>query len=78
MKRSPGSGFRLRGSFPPGTVTLAWSYDVKREGSAARIPVNLPWKTYTYRVISEAPEGLKLRVSDFPEPERVKDEGRDL
>lgn len=73
-----GKGFRLRGSFPPGTVTLAWSYDVPREGSAARLAVKLPWKTYTYRVISEAPEGLKLRVSDFPEPERVKDEGRDL
>lgn len=71
-----GKGFRLRGSFPPGTVTLAWSYDVKREGAAARIPISLPWKTYTYRVISEAPEGLSLRVSDFPESERVKDEGR--
>lgn len=73
-----GKGFRLRGSFPPGTITLAWSYDVKREGSAARLAVKLPWKTYTYRVIAEAPEGLKLRVNDFPQPERVKDEGRDL
>jgi hypothetical protein len=73
-----GKGFRLRGSFPPGTVTLAWTFDVKREGSAARVPVNLPWKTYTYRVIAEAPEGLKLRVADFPEPEVVKDEGRTL
>jgi hypothetical protein len=71
-----GKGFRLRGSFPPGTVTLAWTYDVPRSGSSARIPVNLPWKTYTYRVISEAPEGLTLRASDFPEPERVKNEGR--
>jgi len=73
-----GKGFRLRGSFPPGTVALAWSFDLKREGSAAKLAVKLPWKTYTYRVIAEAPEGLKLRVSDFPEPERVKDEGRDL
>lgn len=71
-----GKGFRLRGSFPPGTVTLAWTYDVPRSGSSARIPVNLPWKTYTYRVISEAPDGLSLRVADFPEPERVKSEGR--
>jgi hypothetical protein len=73
-----GKGFRLRGSFPPGTVTLAWSFDVKRAGESARVPVNFPWKTYTYRVIAEAPEGLKLRVSDFPEPEPIKDEGRNL
>jgi hypothetical protein len=73
-----GRGFRLRGSFPPGTVTLAWSYDVKREGESARIPVTLPFKTYTYRIIAEAPAGLKLRAGEFPEPERVKDEGRDL
>jgi hypothetical protein len=71
-----GKGFRLRGSFPPGTVSLSWTYDVPRHGSSARIPVNLPWKTYTYRLISEAPEGLSLRATDFPEAERVKDEGR--
>jgi hypothetical protein len=69
-------GFRLRGSFPPGTVTLAWTYDLPRDGSSARVPVNLPWKTYTYRLISEAPEGLSLRATDFPDAERVKDEGR--
>jgi Carboxypeptidase regulatory-like domain len=73
-----GRGFRLRGSFPAGTVTLAWSFDVKRDGESARVPVTLPWKTYTYRVIAEAPEGLKLRVTDFPEPEQVKDQGRTL
>jgi hypothetical protein len=73
-----GKGFRLRGSFPPGTATLAWGFDVKREGSSARIPITLPWKTYTYRVIAEAPEGLKLRAADFPEAEPIKDQGRNL
>ncbi len=73
-----GKGFRLKGSLPPGAVTLAWAFDIKREGSAAKIPVKLPFRTYTYRVIAEAPQGLELKVSDFPEPERVKDQGRDL
>jgi hypothetical protein len=73
-----GKGFRLKGSLPPGAVTLAWAFDVKREGSAAKIPVSLPFRTYTYRVITEAPQGLELKVNDFPEPERVKDQGRDL
>lgn len=71
-------GFRIRGSLPPGSVTLAWTFDLPRSGASAKIAVEQPWRTYTYRVISEAPEGLKLRVSEFPEPERVQDQQRDL
>lgn len=73
-----GEGFRLKGSIPPGTYSLAWAYDVTREGASARIPVAMPFHTYSYRVIAEAPEGLTLRVTDFPEAEKVKDEGRNL
>ncbi len=77
-EEAAGQGFRIRGSLPPGSVTLAWTFDLPREGSSARISLRQPWRTYTYRVISEAPEGLKLRVSDFPEAERVQDEHREL
>jgi hypothetical protein len=73
-----GKGFRMRGSFPPGSVTLVWAFDLQRHGNTAKIPVELPFHTYTYRVISEAPQGLELSASDFPEPEHLKDEGRDL
>jgi hypothetical protein len=73
-----GKGFRIRGSLPPGTVTLTWTFDLKRSGDSAKIPINQPWRTYQYRVISEAPPGLKLRVSDFPEAEAVRDKDRDL
>ncbi len=73
-----GKGFRIRGSLPPGSVTLAWTFDLPREGTHARIPLSQPWRTYTYRVISEAPEGLTLRVSEFPEPERIQEERREL
>jgi hypothetical protein len=73
-----GKGFRIRGSLPPGTLTLTWSFDLKRSGDSAKIPINQPWRTYQYRVISEAPAGLKLRVTDFPEPEAVRDKDRDL
>jgi hypothetical protein len=73
-----GKGFRIRGSLPPGSVTLAWTFDLQRSGSAAKLVVNQPWRSYTYRVISEAPQGLKLRVTDFPEAERIQDTGREL
>lgn len=71
-------GFRIRGSLPPGTVTLAWTFDLPRAGASAEIPITQPWRTYTYRVISEAPEGLELSVNGFPAPERIKDEQRHL
>jgi hypothetical protein len=71
-----GKGFRIRGSLPPGSVTLAWTFDLQRDGNSAKITVNQPFRTYTYRVISEAPEGLKLRATDFPEAERVEDNNR--
>ncbi|MDB4986953.1 MAG: hypothetical protein JWN04_2131 [Myxococcaceae bacterium] len=73
-----GKGFRIRGSLPPGSATLAWTFDLKRDGSAAKIVIDQPWRTFTYRVISEAPAGLKLRVTDFPEPEHVQDNNREL
>ncbi|MET0344348.1 MAG: carboxypeptidase-like regulatory domain-containing protein [Polyangiales bacterium] len=73
-----GQGFKLRGSLPTGSVTLAWSYDLPRDGDSARIAVSQPWRTYTYRVITEAPDGMRVRVSDFPEPERVNDDHRQL
>lgn len=77
-EEAKGKGFRVRGSVPPGSVTLAWTFDLPRSGESARIQVAQPWRTFTYRVISEAPDGLKLRVSDFPEPEKIKDQQRDL
>ena len=73
-----GKGFRIKGSLPPGSVTLAWTFDLKRDGDSAKIVIQQPWRTYTYRVISEAPAGLRLRATDFPEAEKVKDNSRDL
>lgn len=72
------TGFRLRGSLPPGSVTLAWSFDLPRAGASAKIPVTLPFRTFSYRIISEAPEGLSMRASEFPAAERVQDEGKQL
>ena len=77
-EEAQGSGFRLRGSLLPGSTTLGWSFDLPREGDSAKIAVSMPFRTYTYRVITEAPESLKLRVSGFPEPEKIEDKGRKL
>src|SRR5262249_30147008 len=57
-----GRGFRLRGSFPPGHVSLAWAYDLPVSYGEMRIPVQIPFATFTYRVMAEALPGLTLRV----------------
>lgn len=70
------SGFKLEGSLPPGTITLTWAYDVPLSDTFAAIQRPLPFKTYRYRVITDASEGMSLSVVGFPEPEAHESEGR--
>lgn len=70
------SGFKLEGSLPPGTITLTWAYDVPLSDTFAAIQRPLPFKTYRYRVITDASEGMNLSVVGFPEPEAHESEGR--
>ncbi|MFT5357677.1 MAG: hypothetical protein ACI9KE_004914 [Polyangiales bacterium] len=69
-------GFKLEGSLPPGTITLTWAYDVPLSDTFAAIQRTLPFKTYRYRVITDASEGMSLSVVGFPEPEAHESEGR--
>lgn len=69
-------GFKLEGSLPPGTITLTWAYDVPLSDTFAAVQRQLPFKTYRYRVITDASEGMSLSVVGFPEPEVHESEGR--
>jgi hypothetical protein len=69
-------GLRIEGSLPPGETTLLWGFDLPLEGATSSFEIGLPWVTFAYRVIAEAPEGLKLAVHDMPEPFTQKDAGR--
>jgi hypothetical protein len=69
-------GIRIEGSLPPGEVTMLWGFDVPLSGDTVTFEVGLPWVTFAYRVIADAPEGLKLSVVDMPEPFLQKDGGR--
>lgn len=55
-------GYRIHGSLPPGSVVLTWGYDLPRAGAQQVIELPVPFRTYSYRVISEAPEGGSLDV----------------
>lgn len=71
-------GYALHGSLPPGTVQLAWAYDVPVNDRTMRIPVDVPMRFFGLQVLSEAPPGLVMDVAGMPDPQRVDNEGQPL
>jgi hypothetical protein len=66
--------FWIRGSIPPGPVSLVWAYDVPVTGSDQSFAFTLPWPTFIYRVTVQAPVGIEMSVPGFPPPQQF-DEG---
>ncbi len=66
----------IRGSLPPGTVRLAWAYDVPVDGETMRVPVDVPMRFFGMQVFTEALPGLSLAVSQMPATERIDNEGQ--
>jgi hypothetical protein len=56
------AGFRLHGSLPPGPVSLLWAFDLPVQGTDLHFRVDVPWRTYVYRVVAEAIPGMALEV----------------
>jgi hypothetical protein len=73
---APGEGLRVHGSLPPGQATVLWGFDLPLHGTEARFTIPIPWLTFAYRVIADAPEGMSLEVAGMPEPGLHKDSGR--
>lgn len=76
LGEAKGQGVKIEGSLPPGETTLMWGFDLPIEGDEASFEIGLPWLTFAYRVISDAPPGLTLAVREMPEPFVQKDGGR--
>jgi hypothetical protein len=70
------TGLRVHGSLPPGEVTLLWGFDLPLDGTELKLAVDIPWLTFAYRVIADAPEGMTLEVEGMPEPMVHADGGR--
>ncbi|MFI5308793.1 MAG: hypothetical protein ACHQ53_15660 [Polyangiales bacterium] len=73
---APHEGLRVHGSLPPGQVTVLWGFDVPLSGSEAHLSIPIPWLTFAYRVIADAPPGMTIEVADMPEPLMHSDNGR--
>ncbi len=61
----------MRGSLPPGTVRLAWAYDLPVEGGDLSLPVDIPMPFFGMQVIVEAIPDLEVSVRGMPRPERL-------
>ena len=71
-----GKGVRVTGSLPPGDATLLWGFDLPLSGTEASFSAELPWPTFAYRVIADAPPGMTLDVDGMPQPIEHSDAGR--
>lgn len=69
-------GLRITGSIPPGEATLLWGFDLPSSGTEAHLSLDIPWTTFAYRVITDAPTGLSLSVQGMPEAMLHGDAGR--
>lgn len=69
-------GFRLKGSIPPGRTTLAWAFDVPLKSRDIVIAMPMPFRTYRYRVLSDASPGMTLEVDGFDESFEHEASGR--
>ncbi len=74
----PGRGIKIEGSLPNGQVTLAWGFDLPITGSEMTIDLPNPFRTFQYRVISLAPDGMSMDVEGMPPPASFQDQGRPL
>ncbi|MCB9593862.1 MAG: hypothetical protein H6719_14100 [Sandaracinaceae bacterium] len=63
--------YALRGSLPPGTVRLAWAYDVPVGGGDLDIPVDIPMPFFAMQVIVEAVPELGVSVRGMDTPQRL-------
>ncbi len=76
MTSSEGEGFKIRGSVPPGEITLTWGFDVPTSGTEMEFSFELPWTTFAYRVLADAAPGMSIAVEDMPEPVLHEENGR--
>jgi hypothetical protein len=66
----------MRGSVPPGTVRLAFAYDIPMAGGDMRIPVEIPLRFFGLQVIAEALPELGMDVRGMPRADRLDTQGQ--
>lgn len=60
-------GFALKGSIPPGRITLAWAFDIPLQSGDMRVTMPMPFRTFRFRVLSDMSPGMSMEVDGFDE-----------
>jgi hypothetical protein len=55
---------------------VLWGFDLPLTDTQMRFAIDIPWLTFAYRVIADAPLGLSLSVEEMPEPMLHSEGGR--
>jgi hypothetical protein len=66
----------MRGSLPPGTVRLAYAYDIPVGDEDLSIPVEVPFPFFALQVLAEAIPGLTMDVSNISGERRLDQQGQ--
>ena len=69
--------YRILGSLPPGTVQLAFAYDLELDGEELDVPVEIPLPVFGIQAIAEAIPGLELHVDGLPDAVRLDADGEE-
>lgn len=69
--------YAIRGSLPPGTVRLAWAYEMPLDDTELNIPVEIPLPFFTLQALAEAMPGLELSVRGMPNAQRLDPAGHE-
>ncbi|HJL14589.1 MAG TPA: hypothetical protein RMH99_02965, partial [Sandaracinaceae bacterium LLY-WYZ-13_1] len=70
-----GEAYVMRGSVPPGTVSLAYAYDIPVGDEDLEIPVQIPFAYSGLQVIAEAIPGLTMAVEGMSGARKLDQRG---
>jgi len=68
--------YAIRGSLPPGTVQLAWAYDIPIAGGDLDIPVEIPMRFFNLQMITEALPDLGVTIRGMEPARRLDTQGQ--
>ncbi|MGE0791686.1 MAG: hypothetical protein AB7S26_38780 [Sandaracinaceae bacterium] len=68
--------YAIRGSLPPGTVRLAWAFELPVDDTEMNVPVQIPIRFYSLQVFAEAMPGLEMSVRGMPNAQRLDLQGQ--
>jgi hypothetical protein len=68
-------GLEVSGTLAPGSMVMAWRFQLPLTGTESRFTVTLPWEAVTFRVFAHALPGIELSVQQMPKARMRTEQG---